>query len=562
MRILRLAILALGVAVLGGLSVFGVVASTTGRNADAPTVPAPLLKDAVRRYGDLPAGPFCTPADVFFSADGTQVAGCFYNRVGWVTCWDVRSGEQTTLLQEGERQTFTGAFLPNGRRLLTASLDDTLLVWDLESREPLALRGPDVPTRPGALLWVCNVKLSPDARTVACPALSPTADPHTNGITLFEVASGRKRGALTGTDSKWATAFAFSPDGRQLLGAVAGGCVLWDLATGKIVRRLEHTDGASAGCFSPDGRSVALTGVFPYPATAGDREWQRLKFIDLDSGRVRHCTYTDYRNDGEKAVVWSANGWLVATISMRQPRIRLWDPATGEPLASIDYSSTGTFTGGIAFSPDSKSLATTTSFGCVLLWDLTSQPCWKDVKRPKKVAPPPTKDKPLTKAERNRLWDDLTDTDGAVAYHATWELARHRADAVQMLHDHLRPVEGPQPEQIARLLSDLDDASYAARQRASGELRALARHIAPDLRAAKKSTSSPEVRHRLGVILDELNPQFVTDAETLRALHAIEVLEHIGGSEAVEMLRAMSKGASGAEQTQGAKASLRRLTTD
>jgi hypothetical protein len=566
MHICRLAPIGLGVVVLGALSAFGVTTPAGVRKAETSTAAAERLvpaADSFRRYGTPPPFPAGTPGDVLFSPDGQEVTGFFYNgKVGWFESWDVRTGARTRQVTEPDRRTFTGAYLPGGKRLLTASLDDTLLTWDLDSQAATALRPAPGGGRPGAPLWLWNVKLSPDGRTVACPAPSPGPDPDANGIVLLELASGHSRRELAGPESKWATAFAFSPDGRYLLGAVADGCVVWDLATGKIVHRLDHTEGARAGAFAPDGRTVAVAGEFTFPKNEGNTEWQRLKFIDLASGRTRHCTYTDFRNEGEKAAAFSPDGRLTATLAMRDPRIRLWDPTTGDVVAVLDYPSPGTFSGGVAFAPDGKLLAVTTSHGNVLVWDLTKMPFWNKLK----AAPRPplaalhSSTEPLSKADLHKLWDDLAAEDGAKAYGATWALALHGTDALALFRERLRPAEAPKPEVISPLLAALDDDDYATRQRAACDLNSLAKRIAPDLRAAQRSSNSAEVRHRLGVILEGSSPELVTDAESLRSLHAVEALEHIGGPAAIELLQSMTKGASGAPETREAEFALQRLT--
>jgi hypothetical protein len=66
-----------------------------------------------------------------------------------------------------------------------------------------------------------------------------------------------------------------------------------------------------------------------------------------------------------------------------------------------------------------------------------------------------------------------------------------------------------------------------------------------------------EVRQRIKQILDKLDP--AADAERLRALRALQVLEYIGTPEAREHLRRLAKGVAHAQLTREAAAALERL---
>src|SRR5262249_36855731 len=147
------------------------------------------------------------------------------------------------------------AWSPDGTRLASASMDQTVRVWtggapsgksntDTISATTLAQGKPKLPTpkesdRPvgqepaahvvtrirrlrGHTEWVTSVSLSPDGKR----ALSGS---HDRTVRLWDVETGKEVRQLTGhTDVVWAVAF--SPDGRR---AVSGGqdrtVRIWDL---------------------------------------------------------------------------------------------------------------------------------------------------------------------------------------------------------------------------------------------------------------------------------------------------------------------------------------------
>ena len=78
------------------------------------------------------------------------------------------------------------------------------------------------------------------------------------------------------------------------------------------------------------------------------------------------------------------------------------------------------------------------------------------------------------------------------------------------------------------------------------------------MRRALKDRPPLEVSRRIEDLLDRLGPSPLPP-EGLRALRAIEVLEHLGTPGAMSCLETLAKGAPEARQTRDAKAALGRL---
>src|SRR5262249_31368548 len=116
-------------------------------------------------------------------------------------------------------------------------------------------------------------------------------------------------------------------------------------------------------------------------------------------------------------------------------------------------------------------------------------------------------------------------------------------------------------KRIEQLLAALDDKRYKIRRAAFRELADLGDLAEQALRQALKRKLSLEVRHRVEELLAALKEpeKLLLSPSRLRELGAIEVLEHIGTSEAREQLKRLVAGPRTARLTREAREALERL---
>jgi hypothetical protein len=128
---------------------------------------------------------------------------------------------------------------------------------------------------------------------------------------------------------------------------------------------------------------------------------------------------------------------------------------------------------------------------------------------------------------------------------------------VTLLRDRLHPAKPAPVDEVKQLIADLDNNEFEKREAASNRLAGFGEQIDPFLEAALKAKPTGEQRRRIEQLLSSI--QTVHSPDQLRALRAVEVLEHIGSPEAREILQSLAKGPQTARLTREAQDSLDRL---
>ncbi len=193
---------------------------------------------------------------------------------------------------------------------------------------------------------------SPDGKTLAGGGYDGT-------VRLWDTGTGRTRKVLAGRadadDPDLVRTVAFGPDGRTLATSHNDDARLWDLDTGRVrdtvALRKPDDDNMAAVGFDRSGRALAV-------AESG-------QVRDVATGRV--TTTLKGPTGLEMAVAFSPDGRTLAT-STRDRTAQLWDLRTGKVLATL-RSSTGVVSS-LAFDAAGKTLATGTEDGTVHLWDV------------------------------------------------------------------------------------------------------------------------------------------------------------------------------------------------
>jgi WD40 repeat protein len=184
-------------------------------------------------------------------------------------------------------------------------------------------------------------------------------------IRLWDIESGKEVRRFEGNKNPCAAVF--SPDGARLISADWDADFLvrlWDIDSGKELHRfaghLDHLHLHSV-TFSPDGRLVA-SGSFDRTL----RLWDVDKALSGVPGGPQVHPFSGHLSQ-VSGVAFSPDGRMLATGSSDRT-VKLWDTATGRELRTL--SGHQREVRAVAFSPDNQLLASACADGTVKVWDV------------------------------------------------------------------------------------------------------------------------------------------------------------------------------------------------
>lgn len=247
---------------------------------------------------------------VAFSPDGKMLASASGDKT---VIWDVQAVTPKQILVGDE--SYSVAFSPDSKTLATGGRDNVVKLWDIKTstlKQSLT----------GHREHVIAVAFSPDGRML----LSASVDK----LRVWDTQTGTLKQTLTGNRVP-AHALAFSPDGKILAGAGGmrvgnedtgvGAINLWDVQTGTLMQTLKTSAGINSIAFSVDGKILAC-GVDDNTVQLWDTQTSTLK-----------QTLTGHSKQVE-SVAFSPDGKTLASGSADHA-VKLWDVQTGALKQSL-----------------------------------------------------------------------------------------------------------------------------------------------------------------------------------------------------------------------------------
>jgi WD40 repeat protein/tRNA A-37 threonylcarbamoyl transferase component Bud32 len=338
---------------------------------------------------------------VTFSPDSRHLLSCDAERR--IVQWNAATGEREFHLLHGAQeegaapfgdipatQEFMGPFAayvpPNGETIVSAGMDQTVMIWDVATRrsrakveinnnvvgfsispdgsqlalaedrvgiEILDLQKPLDPRRPvpGGTKLAGTVAFAPDGRTLAVP------DFYSKGVELIEVGKGRVLDLFSNRASSLPFSLAFSMNGRMLALAVGDDVEVVHLARSQNGKAIANGAGPIRRlAASPDESLLAL-----------GREDGTIIVWDVRAGRtVQTLTGHGLAVFGI-AFVPRPSGWRLVSVG-GDGLVKIWDPvAGGQPLLQPASGAGAAYA--VAVRPVGRQIATAGEDGFVYTWD-------------------------------------------------------------------------------------------------------------------------------------------------------------------------------------------------
>jgi WD40 repeat protein len=288
--------------------------------------------------------------DVKFSLDGQRLVVCEYTH--HVYLFSALDGKKVLELKHARNEIVQASLSPDGRSLAVIgagrgrNLQDPpaeVSIWDLDTeKERHRLK------TPGDLVFC--LAFSPDSRLLATGCRHPD-------LVVWDVATGREVRRFT--TSNFNTNVAFSPDGKVVAAVSSandGAIRLWDVATGRVLPGSADPLGSRVVDlhFQADGKRLLGAGAMRLA-------WDPVTGRELH--RYPHLPDTSWYHP------LSPDGTLLATADP-DGTLRIWEAATGKPVRA--WKGHEGWVSYLLFSADGRQLYSWCEDGSLGAWDVTT----------------------------------------------------------------------------------------------------------------------------------------------------------------------------------------------
>ena len=255
------------------------------------------------------------------------------------------------VLEGHRRGVFAVSVTSDGKRVVSGSWDNTLMIWD-------ALSGECIKALKGHEKKVTSVDLSPDGRKIFSGSMDKT-------LRIWDMQSGECLRVLNG-HLGWVNTIVSSPDGRRIIsGSDDKTLRIWDAFSGECLRIIEgHEAPINSVSATSDGKRV-ISG-------SSDRT---IRIWEVESGECLHVFQDQHP---VMAVSATTDGKQIVSGSGASNLLRIWNTESGECLRELKGHE-GLVTSLIVDS-DGRRIISGSQDQTLRIWDIKSGECIKELK--------------------------------------------------------------------------------------------------------------------------------------------------------------------------------------
>lgn len=437
---------------------------------------------------------------------------------------EATDNEQMMAFFGGYPTTRSVAFPASGPRFLTGAMNSTMEVRDGTTGKVLTQLKNGKGNEANAYHYGT---LSTDGATATLFKMNYTGNQSKMTFESWDVNSGAKSNFAEFTFPNYASMANISPCGRfamfgSKIVALSSGSTLFSIV--KTQNQNYYYYGGST-TFSADGRLLATTqneetmrGNLNSPGT--------VHLWDVVTGKEIRKIATGANSN---AVTFSTDNRLIGFASMKG--VKIFDANSGREIAFFpatdlripNYYEGNSGTVPFAFAPDGKSIATGHTDGTVTIWTIPPAP---DL--------PELKPEEFDKFWDAFVSDNPAESRGLVHRLLQHPDSAIRMLTAKFTAPPIKPIDIDLPAMIRKF----DAPAFADRQLAIRKVKELGPRSIAALQDAIRTTESVEVRARSEELLDQMKagPKTHGAGGDLRAVRSIEVLERIGTPAAKKLL--------------------------
>ncbi len=283
----------------------------------------------------VPIGHTGSVYDASFSPDGSRVVTASNDST--VRIWESRTGRELVSLQGLAGESFASSeYSPDGKFILATSFD-TVILWETATLQRV---------RSTHVNKLASASYSSDGTRI----LAACGD---NTIRVFDASTGKQILDFSPRRGAGVSSATFSPNGQRILGQVDGrGAVVFDARTGRELVSLSDSEYQTAA-FSPDGQRIVVGSTGGY-----------ISVFDTDTG-VR---FFEWEGSGQVApLAFSPNGRSLVTTQKREGSATVWDSVTGQQLFELLGHRDTVYSA--SYSRDGKLILTSSADMTARVWD-------------------------------------------------------------------------------------------------------------------------------------------------------------------------------------------------